>query len=76
MSISVIICTHNHLASLRETLTALEKVRPPFETELLLVENACTDDTAGFIESVKLPNIQCRPLHEPRGVRCARGISD
>jgi len=66
MKISIIICTHNHLASLRETLAALEKVRTSFETELLLVENACTDDTAGFIESVKLPNMKCHPLHEPR----------
>ena len=41
MNLSVIICTHNHLASLRETM-------------------------AGFVERVKLPNMACRPLHEPQ----------
>ncbi len=68
MTASIIICTHNHLASLQDTLRALEKVRVPrsLEIELLLVENACTDETAEFIESVRLPNLFCRPLHEPR----------
>ena len=82
MKISIVICTRNHLASLRETMAALEKVRPPGETELLLVENACTDDTPAFIESAKLSNMQCRPLHEPQkgqvrarnlGLSAARG---
>jgi glycosyltransferase involved in cell wall biosynthesis len=75
VKVSIIICTHDHLASLRETVAALGKVRTPFETELLLVENACTDETASFIESVKLPNMQCRPLHEPRkGLARARNL--
>src|SRR5260221_11985896 len=68
MKASIIICTHNHLASLRDTLRALELVRvpPSVEVELLLVENACMDETAQFIKSVWLPNMVCRPLHEPR----------
>lgn len=75
MDVSIIICTHNHLASLRETIAALVKIRVPLETELLLVENASTDGTADFVESVKLPNMQCRPLHEPRkGLARARNL--
>ena len=63
-------------------MAALEKVRPPGKTELLLVENACTDGTPAFVESAKLPNMQCRPLHEPQkgqvrarnlGLAAARG---
>lgn len=63
-------------------MAALEKVRTPGETELLVVENACTDGTPAFVDSAKLPNMDCRPLHEPRkgqvrarnlGLSAARG---
>ncbi len=84
VNVSIVICTHNHLASLRETMRALEDVSVPpgLRAELLLVENASTDGTADFVETVTLPHIICRPLHEPRkgqvrarnlGLSAARG---
>jgi len=66
MKISIIICTHNHLASLRQLVAAMKNVRVPCETELLLVENACTDGTAEFVESATLPNMKCIACHEPK----------
>ena len=67
MKASIIICTHDHLESLRATMEALANVRVPdgIETELLLVENACTDETAAFVKTAQLPNMLCRALHEP-----------
>jgi glycosyltransferase involved in cell wall biosynthesis len=84
MKASIIICTHNHLGSLRATMAALENVRVPqdIEVELLLVENACTDETSAFVETANLPNMICRALHEPvkgqvrarnRGLAAAQG---
>jgi len=68
MKVSIIICTHNNLGSLRDTLSALEQVdiSSGTEAEILLVNNASTDDTANFIETVKSRNMLCRPLHEPK----------
>lgn len=68
MKVSIIICTHNHLASLRETMVQLERVRVPagVEVEVLLVENASNDGTPAFVETARLPHMTCVPLHEPR----------
>lgn len=67
MKLSIIICTHNQLASLRETMAALAHVRVPDgdTVEVLLVENACSDGTTDFVEDARLPHLQCRALHEP-----------
>ena len=78
MDASIIICTHNHLASLQDTLAALGRVHVPpgLGVEVLIVENACTDGTADFLETVRLPNMLCRPLHEPaKGQVRARNLA-
>lgn len=47
-SISAIICTHNRSAILSRTLESLSRVRVPegARAEVVVVANACTDDTA------------------------------
>lgn len=50
-SISVLICTHNRRALLARTITSLNDARRPHGTrvELLVVANACTDDTHAWL---------------------------
>ncbi len=77
MKLSIIICTHNHVASLRETLNSLAQVRVPAgaAVEVLLVENACSDGTDKYVESARLEHMQVRALHEPaRGQVRARNL--
>ena len=53
MHISILICTRNRAASLRETLRSLSTLRiPEGETvELIVVDNGSTDDTATVVET-------------------------
>lgn len=53
-NVSVIICTHNNADSLRKTLHAFGQVRLPEElsVELIVVDNASTDETAGVSKEV------------------------
>jgi glycosyltransferase involved in cell wall biosynthesis len=44
--ISIIICTYNGKQKLEETLLAILKLEATFSWELLIVDNASTDDTA------------------------------
>jgi len=71
-SCSVIICTRDRAASLRETLAAIGAVAVPagMETEVIVVDNASTDRTAEVAKSARLPNSACRYLHEARGGQC------
>lgn len=46
--ISIIICTYNGKKKLEETLLAILKLKATFSWELLIVDNASTDDTAAF----------------------------
>jgi glycosyltransferase involved in cell wall biosynthesis len=69
IAVSIIICTRNRAAALRETLAALGRTaRPPdLAAELLVVDNASTDGTR---ELVRPPALY---LHEPQpGVARAR----
>ena len=44
--ITVALCTHNHADRLARTLADLGKLTPPYSPwEILLVDNACTDET-------------------------------
>ena len=49
--LTVLICTHNRSELLRRVLSSInEAVRPPqFAVELLVVANACTDDTVNVL---------------------------
>ena len=65
-SISIIICTRNRGASLRQTLHTLGRLRipPGWKVEVVLVDNASTDDTAAVAQQTRLPNMEMQCLHE------------
>jgi glycosyltransferase involved in cell wall biosynthesis len=69
-SISVVICTYNRAPMLHDTLASWQQVRMPAgvdKVELLLIDNACSDDSQQVIEAW-LPSSPCpaRYIHEPR----------
>ena len=73
MDVSVIIPTFNNAAMLATTLSAFERVHFPKDTELVVVDNNSTDDTAETINTFvdKLP---VRFAFEPRQGICAAKI--
>lgn len=73
MRLTVLICTHNRSALLRRVLASInEAVRPEHcAVELLVVANACTDDTASMLrryesESQSTGALPLRWTEEPR----------
>ena len=66
--ISIIISTHNRASALRQTLDELAKVKVAagWQPELILVNNASSDDTATVLRSVKFENLHARYLYEPK----------
>jgi glycosyltransferase involved in cell wall biosynthesis len=66
MTISILVSTFNRATLLRETLDRLRKQRFEHGDELIVVNNASTDDTANVIEaaSAAFP-VPLRHLHEP-----------
>lgn len=68
ISVSVIICTYNRARSLQNTLNALGKVRIPFGCvgELIVVDNASTDGTAGVVANAAFDNMLLVYLSEPK----------
>ena len=68
ISLSIIICTRNRAESLRQTLYALGKVRihPEWKSEVIIVDNASTDNTAAVVRSTAFASMQIVYLHEPR----------
>lgn len=68
ISASIIICTQNRAASLRQTLEALGTVTVPdgWTAEVVVVDNASTDDTSRIAKAARLPNMACRYLLEGR----------
>ena len=55
MKLTVVICTHNRVASLTKTIQCLLDAKPPRNTDvkLLVVANACTDATSGYLRSLE-----------------------
>lgn len=68
LSVSIIICTCNRAGSLRRTLEFLEKVRipPGWQVEVIVVDNASTDETAKVVKSAATVNMMVRYLYEPK----------
>lgn len=65
--VSIIICTKDRAASLRETLASLTNCKVgEWTIELLVVDNGSTDHTRQVVESAILRNMSLRYLHEPR----------
>jgi GT2 family glycosyltransferase len=52
MHLTILICTHNRSALLERTLASLNRARRPINcsVNVLVVANACTDNTAAFLE--------------------------
>lgn len=65
---SIIICTRNSANQLLGTLDALSNlnVPPDISCELLVVDNASTDQTSELMHGSRFPNMVARYLCEPR----------
>jgi glycosyltransferase involved in cell wall biosynthesis len=84
-SVSVIVCTFNRAAILRETLACLAALEPPpdCDSEIVVVDNNSTDDTPAVIaEIARTSTIRIVPVRETRqgkgfalnaGLQVARG---
>lgn len=66
MDASIIICTRDRSAHLRETLRSLSRVSVPpgVTSELIVVDNASTDDTWELVSSFPLGNMPLCPVRE------------
>jgi glycosyltransferase involved in cell wall biosynthesis len=75
-SASVVVCTHNRSASLGQALLSLLRCSgTEGEFEVLVVDNASTDDTAAVVERLEHqhPDRELRYVYEPRlGLHYAR----
>jgi glycosyltransferase involved in cell wall biosynthesis len=68
MNVSVIITTHNRSAALARTLETLAGMSVPegWTVELIVVDNASTDQTPAVVQNATCQRISVRYLHEPR----------
>lgn len=66
--VSIIVCSCNRAASLKNTLEAFDRLRFPSEwrVELVVVDNGSTDDTEIVVRNATLSNMEVRYLCEPR----------
>ncbi len=55
MHLTIVICTYNRAILLRKTLESLNQTNRPsgFEVEILVIANACTDNTKEILDSYK-----------------------
>jgi glycosyltransferase involved in cell wall biosynthesis len=69
---SIILCTRNRAAHLRKTLAALTKVAVPgdWQVEVIVVDNASSDDTANAVSQARYQNMAVCCVHESRGGQC------
>ncbi len=76
MKLTLSICTHNHLAALKQTLAKLHDLQPPKGSwGLLIIDNASTDGTGAWLDQNgwQRMDIDCRVVQENRlGVAHAR----
>ena len=66
--VSILLCTRNRAAFLRETLSSLAGVQVPdgLSCELLVIDNGSTDDTAQVVQDAFLPQMPLRYIVEAR----------
>jgi len=69
VDVSIIVCTKDRGAPLREVLDHLGRARVPegWRVELLIVDNGSTDNTRQVVESARFPDLDVRYVSEPRG---------
>jgi glycosyltransferase involved in cell wall biosynthesis len=75
VAVSIVLCTRNRAAALRDAFAALARIEVPADlpAELLVVDNASSDDAARVIADSRLPAVAVHALREPRpGQACAR----
>jgi len=76
MDVSVIVCTYNRSAMLRDNLKALagQRVDPALRWEVVVVDNNCTDDTPQVVEEAarNFPTSLRRVREEKQGHSNAR----
>lgn len=72
VKVSVIICTCNRAKDLAETLRRFDRVAVPsgLDAELVVVDNASTDGTAGVARAARLPEMEVRYVYEPKTGKC------
>lgn len=65
--ISAVVCTHNRALSLEQTLISLlAQALPKDEYEIIVVDNASTDETASVVRAMREANSNLQYLHEPK----------
>lgn len=79
--VSIILCTSNRADDLRLTLDAIGRLPVPtgLSCELIVVDNASTDDTPEVVRAVLLSNMLLRYVSEPRrgkGYAYNRGMAE
>ncbi|MBI4814969.1 MAG: glycosyltransferase family 2 protein [Deltaproteobacteria bacterium] len=72
VEVSVVVCTHNRAVLLRRCLRALLAQTTTRPYEVIVVENACTDDTREVVARFIEADARVRAIIEPRaGKSCA-----
>lgn len=68
MKISIIVCSHNRAAALENTLHAIDAVVVPSgcDAELVVVDNASTDNTSAIARQTRMEKMPVRCLFESR----------
>src|SRR5579872_2384014 len=66
--LSIIICTRNRAVRLQQTLIAQNKVNVPsgWSAEVIVVDNASTDQTAAVVQNTRLTSMENFYLYEAR----------
>jgi glycosyltransferase involved in cell wall biosynthesis len=68
VDISIIITTHNRAAALAQTLKNFAHIALPtgWSAELIVVDNASTDQTLAVVQNATYQKLSVRYLNEPR----------
>ena len=72
ITVSIIICSFNRAEHLRLTLASMADVCIPetMKAELIVVDNASTDDTAQVVKECNLADVNVRYIYESRQGQC------
>ena len=72
IQVSIIICTLNHASSLQETLASLAAAAVPaaMPTELIVVDNGSTDNTAEIVQQFRPAPLEVRYVSAPKRGQC------